>query len=226
MPDEPLVFVEVALTRETPGSIQGVLEPERTRVDPRTATTAVFYSISNCQDGLRGVSFGAFLIKQVAEDLARELPKLETFVTLSPVPGFAAWLAAEAKADPDLPAARVLPKLKDGGWAENPKRSEAMRAALLPLAAQYFLDARRKDGQPPDPVARFHLGNGAELLDIHWLGDRSAKGMAQSFGIMVNYLYDLDRIEENHEMYAAEGKVTASRKLRNLAAAARKGSPA
>lgn len=223
MPDEPLVFVEVALTRETPGSIQAVLDPERARVAPGEAKTAVFYSISNCQDGLRGVSFGAFLIKQVAADLARELPKLETFVTLSPVPGFAAWLEAEAKTDPDLPAARALAKTQSADWAGDPKKAEALKAMLLPLAAQYFLDAKRKDGQPPDPVARFHLGNGAQLQDIHWLGDRSAKGLAQSFGIMVNYLYDLDAIEENHEAYAAEGRVTASRKLRNLAATARKG---
>ncbi|HSF95499.1 MAG TPA: malonyl-CoA decarboxylase [Thermohalobaculum sp.] len=226
MPDEPLVFVEVALTRETPGSIQAVLESDRARVDPRTATTAVFYSISTCQEGLRGVSFGAFLIKQVAEDLARELPKLETFVTLSPVPGFARWLEAEAKADPDLPEARALSRVQAEGWAADAKRSEAVKAALLPLAARYFLDARRKDGQPPDPVARFHLGNGAELMDIHWLGDSSPKGMAQSYGIMVNYLYDLDRIEENHEAYAAEGRVIASRKLRSLAATARKGNAA
>jgi malonyl-CoA decarboxylase len=226
MPDEPLVFVEVALTRQVPGSIQAVLEPERDRVEPREATTAVFYSISNCQVGLRGVSFGAFLIKQVAEDLARELPKLETFVTLSPVPGFAAWLEAEARPDPDTPEARALDKARAERWAEDATRSEALKAILLPLAARYFLDAKRPDGQPPDPVARFHLGNGAQLMDIHWMGDSSDKGLAQSFGIMVNYLYDLDRIEENHEAYAAEGRVIASRKLRNLAASARKGNAA
>ena len=226
MPDEPLVFVEVALTREVPGSIQGVLAPDRERVQPGAATTAVFYSISNCQEGLRGVSFGAFLIKQVAADLAHELPKLETFVTLSPVPGLARWLEAEAKPDPDLPEARALAKTRNEGWADDPKRSEALKTMLLPLAARYFLDAKRPDGQPPDPVARFHLGNGAQLLDIHWLGDSSEKGLAQSFGIMVNYLYDLDAIEENHEAYAAEGKVIASRKLRNLAATARKGNAA
>jgi malonyl-CoA decarboxylase len=226
MPDEPLVFVEVALTRETPGSIQSVLDPQRQMVVPAEARTAVFYSISNCQDGLRGVSFGAFLIKQVASDLARELPKLDTFVTLSPVPGFAAWLEAEAQPDPDLPAARALAGTQSADWANDPKKAEALKAMLLPLAARYFLDARRKDGQPPDPVARFHLGNGAQLLDIHWLGDRSAKGLTQSFGIMVNYLYDLDAIEENHEAYAAEGRVIASRKLRNLAATARKGNAA
>ena len=224
MPDEPLVFVEVALTRAVPGSSQAVLAPERERVAPGEATTAVFYSISNCQ---QGVSFGAFLIKQVAEDLAHALPRLDTFVTLSPVPDLARWLGVEAKRDPDLPAARALDLFRSEGWRDEPKREADLKALLLPLAARYFVDARRPNkqgiGQPPDPVARFHLGNGASLLDIHWLGDTSEKGLAQSFGIMVNYLYDLDKIEENHEAYATEGKVAASRKIRNLAAAARKG---
>lgn len=226
MPDEPLVFVQVALTRAIPGSIQGLLEPKRSRVQPGVATTAVFYSISNCQDGLRGVSFGAFLIKQVAADLAQELPKLETFVTLSPVPGFAAWLGAQARRDPDIAQARALGRAEAEGWQDDQKRSDELKAMLLPVAAHYFLDAKRSDGQPPDPVARFHLGNGAELLDIHWLGDRSERGLARSFGIMVNYRYDLDKIEVNHEAYATQGKVVASRKLRNLAAAARKGAAA
>ena len=223
MPDEPLVFVEVALTREVPGSIREVLEPERERVGPGRAKTAVFYSISNCQSGLRGVSFGAFLIKQVASDLARDLPKVETFVTLSPVPGFARWLREEANRDPDLPAARALALFEAGKWREDEKAEGELKNLLVPLAAHYFLNAKRRDGQPVDPVARFHLGNGASLLDIHWMGDTSAKGMAQSFGIMVNYLYDLDRIEENHEAYAAESRVATSRRVRGLAGAARKG---
>ncbi|HUF88015.1 MAG TPA: malonyl-CoA decarboxylase [Thermohalobaculum sp.] len=223
MPDEPLVFVEVALTRETPGSIHAVLTPERAPVHPRDATTAVFYSISNCQAGLRGVSFGAFLIKQVAADLARDLPKLETFVTLSPVPGFARWLAGEAKRDPDLPAARAMALLESDGWRDDEKREAELKGLLLPLAARYLLGAKRKDGGPVDPVARFHLGNGASLMDIHWMGDPSGKGLAQAYGIMANYLYDLDRIEENHEAYAAEGRVAASRRVRGLAGAARKG---
>jgi malonyl-CoA decarboxylase len=113
--------------------------------------------------------------------------------------------------------------INSNDWRDDPKRAADLEALLVPLAAQYFIDAKRGDGQPPDPVARFHLGNGARLLDIHWLGDTSEKGLAQSFGIMVNYLYDLDKIEENHEAYATTGKVTASRKLRNLAATARKG---
>lgn len=223
MPDEPLVFVEVALTKGVPGSIEALLAPERERVDPREATTAVFYSISNCQKGLRGVSFGAFLIKQVAADLGRDHRRLETFVTLSPVPGFAAWLRAEAARDPDLPAAEALRLVENGAGRRDPKRDEAAKALLLPLAAHYLLDVKREDGKPLDPVARFHLGNGAMLLDIHWGADPSPKGLAQSFGIMVNYLYDLDRIVEYHEAYAAEGRVAASRKVRALAAQARKG---
>jgi malonyl-CoA decarboxylase len=223
MPDEPLVFVEVALTREVPGSIQDVLAPERDPVAPGAATTAVFYSISNCQAGLKGVSFGAFLIKQVAADLTQALPNLETFVTLSPVPGLANWLTGEARRDPDLPSARALAAISGDGWRDDPKRSAEVEALLLPQVAHYFVAARLGDGRPPDPVARFHLGNGAQLLDIHWMGDMSEKGLKQSFGVMVNYLYDLDKIEENHEAYATEGKVTASRKVRNLAANSRKG---
>ena len=223
MPNEPLVFVEVALTREAPGSIQAVLAPERKRVAPHQATTAVFYSISNCQQGLRGVSFGAFLIKQVAEDLAKALPKLETFVTLSPAPGYSAWLEGEGKRDPDVLAGRVISAFDKGAWREDAKREADLKAQMLPLAAQYLLDAKRGDGQPIDPVARFHLGNGAQLLDVHWMGDTSKKGMAQSHGIMVNYLYDLDKIEENHEAYVTDGTIAASRKVRGLAATARKG---
>lgn len=223
MPDEPLVFVEVALTKATPRSIQALLAPERERVSPREATTAVFYSISNCQKGLRGISFGAFLIKQVATDLARDHRRLETFVTLSPVPGFARWLRTEAERDPDLPPAQALRLFENGVWRKDPKREAELRDLLLALAAFYLVDAKRPDGRPLDPVARFHLGNGAQLLDIHWMADTSEKGMAQSFGIMVNYLYDLDRIEEYHEAYAEEGRVTASRRVRNLATQARKG---
>ena len=223
MPDEPLVFVEVALTRDVPGSIEAVLTPEREPVLPGQATTAVFYSISNCQPGLRGVSFGSFLIKQVASDLARDLPKLETFVTLSPVPGFARWLTEEARRDPDLPAGRAAALVETGGWRGDPKREAEAKKLLVQLAAEYFLNAKRRDGQPVDPVARFHLGNGASLLDIHWMADASEKGLAQSFGIMVNYLYDLDKIEENHEAYVADGRVAASRRVRGLAGSARKG---
>jgi len=217
MPNEPLIFVEVALTRETPGSIRAVLAAEREQVAPEDATTAVFYSISNCQPGLAGVSFGAFLIKQVARDLSSELPRVETFVTLSPVPGFVRWLKAEAQAGgSDGPEAiEALAGMAAQGWPDGAEDSERKR--LLRLAARYFLEAKREDGRPLDQVARFHLANGAELEAIHWMGDGSERGIAEAAGLMVNYRYRLDRIEENHEAFAAEGTIAASRSVHGLA---------
>ena len=210
---EPLIFVEVALTKEIPGSIQAVLDPDRPLIAAEEATTAVFYSISNCQAGLASVSFGAFLIKQVATDLTRTLPGLETFVTLSPVPGLVRWLKTQAEAEPDSDAPLALGLLD----REAPDTTDDQtRTRLLGLAARYFLEAKRHDGRPPDPVARFHLGNGAELAAIHWMGDTSEKGMAQSLGIMVNYLYRLDKIETNHEAYAADATIAAARAVRGL----------
>lgn len=215
MPDEPLIFVEVALTGETPGSIQKLLDPDRDPLDPGQASTAVFYSISNCQPGLAGVSFGAFLIKQVAYDLSAELPGIETFVTLSPVPGFMRWLR-----DPDQENGEdteaALSGLGTQDWSQNDVAAEEARPVVLSQAAKYFLDAKRGDGQPVDPVARFHLGNGAELQAIHWMGDTSARGLAQSAGIMVNYRYRLDRIEANHERYASDGQIAATRAVKAL----------
>ncbi|MFL5335793.1 MAG: malonyl-CoA decarboxylase [Geminicoccaceae bacterium] len=201
--DEPLIFVEVALTREIPGSIQGLLAEEREVLPVDQATTAVFYSISNCQPGLRGVSFGNFLIKQVVEELSRELPSLTTFVTLSPVPGFAAWLARRGTA----------PQLEPG-WHQDAAAAERAQAELLPLAASYFLTAKGQGGKPVDPVARFHLGNGARLERLNWLGDTSAKGLREAQGLMVNYLYDLRFIEANHEAFANDGTVVASAAVR------------
>jgi malonyl-CoA decarboxylase len=178
------------------------------------ATTAVFYSISNCQKGLAGISFGNFLIKQVAQDLAREVPGLKTFVTLSPAPGFARWLDRERRADSpqgltkdDVETLRVL---DEAGWHEDPDRAEAVRKALMPAAAYYYLRAKTAAGRPVDPVARFHLGNGARLERLDFLGDVSRKGLAQAHGLMVNYLYDLSAIEKNHEAFADLGTVTAS----------------
>ena len=202
--DEPLIFVEVALTREIPGSIQGLLAEEREPLAASEATTAVFYSISNCQPGLRGVSFGNFLIKQVVEELSRELPSLTTFVTLSPVPGFAAWLSKSGNAAPLEP-----------DWHLDAGAAERSRAELLPLAAAYFLAAKGPGGKPVDPVARFHLGNGARLERLNWLGDTSPKGLREAHGLMVNYLYDLRFIEANHEAFANEGTVVASDAVRH-----------
>jgi malonyl-CoA decarboxylase len=212
--DEPLIFVEVALTREIPGSIQDILAEEREVLPVEQATTAVFYSISNCQPGLRGVSFGNFLIKQVVEDVSRDLPSLRTFVTLSPAPGFGPWLKRVA----DDPAAAglegfdtsALELLRTPDWYQDPTTQERLRPILLGLAAFYYLRAKTPRGKPVDPVARFHLGNGARLEQLNFLGDTSAKGMREAAGLMVNYLYDLRFIEANHEAFANHGTVAAS----------------
>ena len=216
MPDEPLVFVEVALTDQTSDSIQAVLAPGRRPLAPGDASTAVFYSISNCQEGLKGVSFGAFLIKQVAQDLARALPNLNTFVTLSPVPGLGRWLRDRAREEPESAAGQVAALTGDLDWPRDEAKAEAVKPMLMGLAAGYLLDAKREDGQPVDPVARFHLGNGASLARINWLADRSAKGLAQSFGVMVNYLYELEQVEAHHEDYAERREVHSSRQVRAL----------
>ncbi len=219
--DEPLIFVEVALTADIPAAIQPVLSVDRNAADPALATTAVFYSISNCQKGLAGISFGNFLIKQVVEELRKELPQIKTFVTLSPVPGFARWLAAEMGADKSefvTAADRVILRgLGSAGWGDDAKQRQAVNAALEPLLAAYFLKARSAAGKIIDPVARFHLGNGARLERLNPGGDLSAKGMAESHGAMVNYLYDLKHIEANHEGFAAHGKVAASSLVKKLA---------
>lgn len=223
--DEPLIFVEVALTREIPGAIAGILAPQRTPLPAGEATTAVFYSISNCQKGLAGVSFGSFLIKQVVEELRRDLPQLRTFVTLSPVPGFAAWLRAE-RDDPASPCLTreeraTLDRHLHDGWEADEAAREALREPLRALCATYLARARAPSGKPLDPVARFHLGNGARLERVHALADLSPRGLAQAAGAMVNYLYDLDTIERNHEAYAERGEVALSGEVRRLAKPAR-----
>ncbi|HWE78341.1 MAG TPA: malonyl-CoA decarboxylase family protein, partial [Pseudolabrys sp.] len=212
--DDPLIFVEVAFSRDIPGAIAPILAPERERTELERARTAVFYSISNCQRGLSGVSFGSFLIKQVVEDLCRDLPKLTTFVTLSPVPNFASWLAHERADDnsialsPDDKA--VLAGLDTPDWWRSETTSEPLREPLLRAAAWYFLRAKNRRGLPADAVARFHLGNGARLERLDWLGDVSERAIKQAHGLMVNYLYDLDDIEKNHEAYAGNRTVVAS----------------
>lgn len=211
--DEPLIFVQVALTREMPGSVQALLEERRVPVEADCATTAVFYSISNCQNGLRGISFGSFLIRQVVQDLKRDLEGLKSFVTLSPVPAFSRWVLENRGADSE--AGRLV---SDTSWVGN-DRAERARELLMPLAVEYFLKAKNVAGMPRDPVARFHLNNGARLERINWLGDRSAKGLSQSAGIMVNYRYQPRRIEENHEAYVKEGHVAAARQVRAMLSA-------
>ena len=200
IPDDPLIFVEVALTQRIAVSIQNLLASDRVPLASADATTAVFYSISNCQPGLRGISFGHFLIKQVAIDLKREIPTLEQFVTLSPVPGFMNWLRTR---DPEL-----AERLDDG--------VDRYRERLLALAIDYFLEAKNEEGRPIDPVARFHLGNGARLEQLNWMGDSSEKGLRQSAGMMVNYLYDLPAIEELHERFANRGSIATGTPVRQL----------
>ena len=193
MADEPLIFVEVALTKGIPNSIQGLLADAREEILAEDADTAVFYSISNCQAGLAGISFGNSLIKQVVADLARDLPNLSTFVTLSPIPNLNRW---NAQVDPAILAA-------------NTQQA---------LAAHYLLEAKRPDGMPFDPVARFHLGNGAMVHAVHAGADTSENGLKQSNGTMVNYLYDLSQISQNHEKFVGDKKVVASAAVKTLSA--------
>ena len=214
--DEPLIFVEVALTETIPSAIAPLLAEQRELTPIERARTAVFYSISNTQRGLGGISFGSFLIKQVAEELQRELPKLDTFVTLSPVPGFMPWLQQASDVPVSDEERALLENLDKSDWFENAELASQLRAVLEPLAAHYFLKARTPKGRLIDSVARFHLGNGARLERIDWLGDLSPKGMRESAGIMVNYLYRLDDIEKNHEAYANDGEVVASSAVKKL----------
>jgi len=218
--DEPLIFVEIALSRDIPGAIAPILSADRDADGDEKFTTATFYSISNCQRGLAGVSFGNFLIKQVVQEISRENPKLKTFVTLSPVPDFARWLNRERKADGSsglLPEDRAaLEGLDREGWWREPETRDPLQEPLLRAAAWFFLHAKNRRGLPADAVARFHLGNGARLERINWLGDDSERGIAQSFGLMVNYLYDLEDIERNHEAYAEGQKVAVSNAVRRL----------
>ena len=213
--DEPLIFVEVALTETISEAIAPLLAEEREPVASSRARTAVFYSISNCQRGLAGISFGNFLIKQVVEELRRELPKLENFVTLSPVPGFMRWLASD-----DAPLSegqrQLIEHLDNPDWITNSELVAPLRELLEPLAAYYFLKARNVRGRPVDSVARFHLGNGARLERIDWLGDTSPKALRESAGLMVNYLYRLDDIERNHEAYANNSQIAASGAVKKL----------
>jgi len=218
--DDPLIFVEVALTREIPPAIAPILTLQREVIRPDKASTAVFYSISNCQRGLSGVSFGHFLIKQVAEEIARETPKLSTFVTLSPAPNFAQWLTRErANEQSQVLSASdraALANLETVGWWQAEATREPVKEPLIRAAAWYYLHARTRNGSPIDSVARFHLGNGARLERLNWLADTSERAIAQACGLMVNYLYDLEDIEENHEAYAQQRTVVASKAVTSL----------
>ncbi|MFI5012211.1 MAG: malonyl-CoA decarboxylase [Hyphomicrobiales bacterium] len=218
--DEPLIFVEVALMAAIPGAIGELLAEDRVPIAPEEATTAVFYSISNCQEGLRGISFGNFLIKQVVEELKRDLPRLSSFVTLSPAPGFAHWLAGERRLEKGsilLERDRAaLTVLDQPDWPKTDFPAKELREGLLAAAAHYYLEAKSPSGRPLDPVARFHLGNGARLERLNWPGDMSQRGLREAHGLMVNYLYKLDDIEANHEAFAARNEVVASGQVRRL----------
>jgi len=193
MPDDPLIFVEVALTNGVATSIQKVLSESREEIDLQGANSAVFYSISNCQEGLSGISFGNSLIKQVVQDLSREMPHLKTFVTLSPIPGLTKWI-------------------KDVGL-EKLVEDQGM---LKQITAYYLLEAKGKNRRPIDPVAKFHLGNGAIIHQINIDADLSEKGLLQSKGVMVNYLYDLSKISQNVEFFSKEGEISANTTIKSL----------
>jgi malonyl-CoA decarboxylase len=231
MPEEPLIFVEIALTREMASNVHTLLDESAPQTDPHAAQAAIFYSISNTQPGLRGVSFGGFLIKRVVDELCAEFPGLKTFATLSPVPGFRRWLDARLKArDAGLFGAGEAAQLVVAGQAHDAfegmanvlsgdpaaaPEAAAVSAALSRLVARYLVEEKEGD-RPLDPVARFHLGNGARLERINWLADTSPRGLRQSAGIMVNYLYEIAAIEENHEAYAREGRVAMSNGVKRL----------
>jgi malonyl-CoA decarboxylase len=229
MPDEPLIFVEVALVSGMTGDIHALLDEAAPIGDPHSADSAIFYSISNCQRGLAGISFGDFLIKRVVDALATELPRLKVFATLSPVPGFRAWLdrqSAVGSTNPLLPAEQMAIEALGGTTSmddlaalldrSDPQIGTALRDPLLRLCARYLVHERTPAGRALDPVAHFHLSNGARVEQLNWLADTSSKGLQQSAGIMVNYLYHLSEIEANHEAYRGEGRVAASGAIRNL----------
>jgi malonyl-CoA decarboxylase len=236
LPSEPLIFVEVALLPEIPTVITPLVDKKAETLDqPSQFKVAVFYSISNCEPGLRGVSMGNFLIKRVAETLQAEFPTLKTFVTLSPIPGFMDWVAGGANLGEGVPAERLKPTLKTArdqalavlkletqSWSERlsagwhpDQASEKEKEALLCLASIYL--GLASTGRSGNPVAKFHLGNGARLHLINWAGDLSRKGLRQSAGLMVNYLYDLSAVEENHERFS-NGEIVYSKAVARLMA--------
>lgn len=237
MPMEPLIFVEVALTEHLADNVQALLDENAPVFDAQRANTAIFYSISNTQPGLRGVSFGNFLLKRVVDDLKRDYPRLVSFATLSPLPTFRRWAEANPEAwgkafsDADLAKIkhRLLPEmspiasaadlarlLSAEKWAADERLSSALQSGLTRLAARYLMSAS-KGGQPYDPVARFHLGNGARIERLNYLADTSARGNQQSYGLMVNYVYDPDNIEENVEAFSRDGEIAAATAIRRSA---------
>ena len=230
IPEEPLIFLEVALAQEMKGNIQQLLDERATTIEPEEADTAIFYSISNTQPGLEGINLGNFLIKRVVSELSNKFKNLKHFVTLSPIPGFREWLdpvlqkgdesifhPAEIKIINALTdhrdAAQGLLELLNSNWSEIPGITKSLKFILMRLCAGYLLHEKREE-RACDPVANFHLANGAYLEQLNWLGDTSAKGMKQSAGIMANYHYKLPEIEKNHELYINESQINASKEVR------------
>jgi malonyl-CoA decarboxylase len=214
LPDEPLIFIEVALTERISTTVAPLIDPESQPLDPARADCAMFYSITNCQDGLRGISFGNLLIKQVVQELGYEFPRLKTFATLSPIPGFRAWLAGVARDVADrLPE---LARLQETNWHEDADTAARLRQPLTALCA-YYLTQVKKNDEPLDAVARFHLGNGARMEKLNWLADTSKSGMQRAAGLMVNYVYRLGDVERNHEAFVREHEIAASHEVKKLA---------
>ena len=199
IPNDPLIFVEVALCEDIPKSIEEIIKIDRTEIDIEDANTAIFYSISNCHNGLLGISFGNFLIKKVAKNLKRELPELNQFQTLSPLPGLMKWMEEYAPI--------TFERCSD----KNCSNDELMKQTV-----RYLTESNRSDGLPNDPVARFHIGNGATLERVNLNADVSSKGLSQSYGIMANYLYDLDVVEENHELFFKNKIVQTSNLIKSI----------
>ena len=232
MPDEPLIFVEVALVRGMAGNVLTLLDESAPVEDPAKADTAIFYSINNAQKGLVGISFGNFLIKRVVDSLSAEFPNLKTFATLSPVPGFRAWLNEKIESGEvglltatenrtltslanGLSGATALSTLLETAWHSNPGQAEQLRGPLLRLCARYLME--KKDGKRAiDPVAHFHLSNGARMERLNWMADLSPNGLKQSAGIMINYLYKISEIEDNHEAYRGSARITAASSIKAL----------
>jgi len=235
MPNEPLIFVEVALVNGIAGSVQALLDASAPVVDPNHADTAIFYSISNAQKGLAGISFGNFLIKGVVAELAKEFKNLKVFSTLSPIPGFRSWLnkvISQGQLNFLKPSERkalniamgrkwgtkggLKATLVNNDWCTNENLSNALQKPLQRLAAQYLTTIKTNDGRVSDQVAHFHLSNGAIMERLNWMGDTSEKGIKQSAGLMINYLYNLDRIEDNHEAYSGSRQVKTSSSINNI----------
>ncbi len=239
MPQEPLIFVEVALVDGMSDGVLALLDESAPPTDPKSANSAIFYSISNAQRGLAGISFGNFLIKRVVDVLEHEFPNLKAFATLSPIPGFRSWYADAAKAgegpslttserrallqamgledDGTADPALVAKALERDNWWTESAVCDALRAPMMRMAARYLMTARRSNGSARDPVAHFHLSNGARMERLNWLGDPSPNGLRQSCGMMINYLYKHSEIDGNHEAYSDGGRIVASSSMRALA---------